>query len=45
VAVLEPKNLLKQNCKIDAVEKYQQATGQDLTLSVMVMNAIGKENP
>ena len=41
----ELKDLLKQHRKIDAVKKYQQATGQDLTLSVMVMNAIEKGNP
>jgi hypothetical protein len=40
----ELRDLLKQHRKIDAVKKYQQATGQDLTLSVMVMNAIEKEN-
>ena len=41
----ELKDLLKQHRKIDAVKKYQQATGQDLTLSVMVVNAIEKGNP
>jgi hypothetical protein len=39
----ELEDLLQQHRKIDAVKKYQQATGQDLTLSVMVMNAIEKQ--
>ena len=39
------KDLLKQHRKLDAVKKYQQATGQDLTLAVMVMNAIDPEHP
>jgi len=41
----ELKDLLKRHQKIDAVKKYQQATGQDLTLSMMVMEAIEKGNP
>ena len=41
----ELKEFLKQHHKIDAVKRYQQATGQDLTLLVMVMNAIEKGNP
>jgi hypothetical protein len=42
--LIELKDLLKQHRKIDAVKKYQQATGQELTLSVMVMNALEKGN-
>ena len=32
--------LLKQERKIDAVKKYQAATGEDLTTAVMVMNLL-----
>ena len=41
----ELKDLLKQHRKLDAVKKYQQATGQDLPLAVMVMNAIDPGHP
>ncbi|SRR5579883_65897 len=38
--------MLKQHRLRDAVKRYQQATGlQDLTLAVMVMNALDPEHP
>lgn len=38
--------MLKEHKMLDAVRRYQQATGlQDFTLAVMVMNAIDPEHP
>ena len=39
----ELKDPLRQHQKIVAVKKYRQSTGQDLTLSMMVMDAIEKQ--
>jgi hypothetical protein len=41
----ELRDLLRQHQKIDAIKKYQAATGAELTAAVMVMNALEKVNP
>ena len=41
----ELRDLLRQHLKFDAIKKYQAATGAELTVAVMVMNALEKANP
>lgn len=38
----ELQDLLRQEQKIDAVKKYQKATGVDLTTAMLVMDALQK---